>query len=282
MAPHKLREQTKFWPAPDIGDMELLKATYITHTFSKHVHVGYVIGVIETGAQGFQYRGRKHYAPAGSIVVINPETVHTGHAADLNGWTYRMMYPGPDLIRDVARQMGDESGRQPYFPQAVIEDAALAKLLHRTHLMLETSRSTLARESTFTWAMGQLIARHAQRCPRIDRTAGDHRAVRRLKSFMQSRYGDNLTLGQLSAEVDLSPFYLTRLFTRSTGLPPHAYLTQVRIEKAKVLLRREMPIPEVALETGFVDQSHLNRHFKRIVGVPPGQYHRQWTACGGV
>ena len=63
-----------------------------------------------------------------------------------------------------------------------------------------------------------------------------------------------------------------RVFRKVLGLPPHAYLVQVRITQAKKLLASGMAIAEVAAETGFSDQSHLHRHFKRIVGVTPGQY----------
>jgi AraC-like DNA-binding protein len=72
--------------------------------------------------------------------------------------------------------------------------------------------------------------------------------------------------------VQLSPFHLLRVFRAAVGLPPHAYQIQLRVARAKELLRAGMPIAAVAVEVGFVDQSHLTRHFKRLVGVPPGRY----------
>ncbi len=63
-----------------------------------------------------------------------------------------------------------------------------------------------------------------------------------------------------------------RVFCKQVGLPPHAYLVQTRVARAKVLLSMRLPIAQVAADTGFTDQSHLNRHFKRIVGVTPRQY----------
>jgi len=65
---------------------------------------------------------------------------------------------------------------------------------------------------------------------------------------------------------------LLRVFRKELGIPPHAYLTQVRVLRAKKLLSVGIPIAQVAWETGFADRSHLNRHFKRLVGVAPGQY----------
>jgi hypothetical protein len=70
----------------------------------------------------------------------------------------------------------------------------------------------------------------------------------------------------------LVPFRMVRTFTRQIGLPPHAYLNQVRVNRAKQLLANGEPIALVAYETGFADQSHLTRHFKRLFGLTPGQY----------
>jgi len=109
------REKTKFWHAPDIGNLELLKATYVTHTFRRHTHNGYVIGVIEEGIEGFYYRGRMHAAMPGDIVIINPEEVHTGHSVDHKGWTYRMMYPDANLLKKAASDLTGASEDYPFF-----------------------------------------------------------------------------------------------------------------------------------------------------------------------
>lgn len=59
----KAIEHVKFWRDPDLQDVELLRATYVTHAFSRHTHEGYAIGVIESGVEAFTYRGENHAAP---------------------------------------------------------------------------------------------------------------------------------------------------------------------------------------------------------------------------
>lgn len=88
----------------------------------------------------------------------------------------------------------------------------------------------------------------------------------------------NISLEQLAELTNLNRSYLIRVFRKTVGMPPYVYLTQVRVERAKLLLRQGMSPAETAIAVGMTDQSHLNRHFKRIVGVTPGQYrqaHRQ-------
>lgn len=87
-----------------------------------------------------------------------------------------------------------------------------------------------------------------------------------------------MTLAELARLAGLSAFHLCRVFRQSVGMPPHAYQTQLRVRQAKALLRAGQPIVSAAIAAGFYDQAHLTRHFKRIVGVPPGRYLESSTA----
>lgn len=265
-------EQTKFWLARDIGQVELLRARYITHSFSRHTHEGFAIGIIEQGAEQFYYRGATHVAPAGSIVLINPGEVHTGHAADDDGWVYRMLYPEATLLQQAASEAAGRERGIPYFPQPVIRDAHLTRLIRQLHRTLEQSDSHLARQAQFLETLVQLVLRHADDRPGLSRPSGPHRAVQQTRAYLEAHFTENVSLAELTEVAGLSRFHLTRLFRQTLGLPPHAYLTQVRVRKAKGLLTAGLPIAQVAAETGFTDQSHLTRHFKRVVGVTPGQY----------
>ena len=266
------REQAKFWLARDVGNFEVLRATYIRHSFSRHTHEGFAIGVVERGADVFYYRGAMHIAPAGSIVVINPGEMHTGHAATEAGWSYRMLYPDASLLQQAAI---DVRGRQrdiPFFPAPVFHDAQLAALIHRLHLTLETQASALERESWLVQTFAQLITRYADDRPQAQVVGKERQPVQRVRAYLEAHYAENVSLEQLAGIANLSPFHLLRVFHAETGLSPHIYLTQLRIDRARVLLLQGLPIAQVALETGFVDQSHLTRQFKRQTGITPGQY----------
>jgi transcriptional regulator GlxA family with amidase domain len=84
------------------------------------------------------------------------------------------------------------------------------------------------------------------------------------------RFTENISLEQLAALVNLSPYRLNRVFSQEVGVPPHAFLNQVRVWRAKAQLAKGMAIAQVAVETGFYDQAHLTRHFKRLLGYTPG------------
>ena len=93
--------------------------------------------------------------------------------------------------------------------------------------------------------------------------------------FLQAHCEENVSLAQLSQISGLSRFYLSRLFQREMGLSLNAYQLQVRIDRAKKLLLDEIPIAQVASKTGFYDQSHFSRYFKRLVGTTPKNYQKE-------
>lgn len=274
----KAVERVKFWRDPDLQNTELLHATYITHSFSRHSHEGYAIGVIESGVESFAYRGSTHHAPAGSIAVVHPGEVHTGHAGVPEGWCYRMFYPPIELVQQaIAEDVADLQSTQelswvPYFDHPVIHDPELALYIRQLHQTLERETTTLARESKMLWTLNQLVRRHGDRRPVHTSTGIESAAIALARDYLDTHYAHNISLDQLAALTQLKPLRLLRSFQKVIGLPPHRYLIQTRVVHAKTLLAQGMAIADVAFETGFTDQSHLNRHFKRLVGVTPGQY----------
>jgi AraC-like DNA-binding protein len=267
-----VNEAARYWTDESLGHLELLRASFVTHAFAPHTHDGFAIGVIESGTETFLYRRQRRVAPAGSIVLINPGELHTGEALSQEGWRYRMLYPDAGVLQRAASELAGQRVGIPFFPEPVVRDAATARLLLQLHTAIERGEAQLERESRLLWTMAVLIARHAD--ARLTAAAGkpEPGIAQRARAYLDAHLGDNITLDVLSRQVDVSAFHLVRVFRREVGLPPHGYLVQARVARAKVLLRHGTPIADVAHEVGFSDQSHLTRHFKRIVGVTPGQF----------
>lgn len=272
-----IQEHAMFWRDPLLDNLELLHATYVTHTFAPHMHEGFVIGIVDRGAETFTYRRSSHVAPVGSIVLINPCEMHTGSAATEQGWSYRCLYPSPTLLQRAASELVDCQRGIPFFSTAVLFDPDLSTQLSILHNTLATTSTTLERESRLLWTFAQVILRHADAYPSqsLRSLTKEDGAVTRVRAYIEERYAENISLEQLAQLANLSQFHLLRVFRNTVGLPPHMYLTYVRIRHAKQLLVHHRSLTDVALAVGFADQSHFTKHFKRIVGVPPGIYARQ-------
>ncbi len=260
--------------AKDLGGLELLSARYKDQNFSRHVHEGYCIGVIESGAQRFYRSGVNHIAAQDSIILVNADQVHDGHTASENGWSYRAMYPLPEMLEDICVEFQGARRDATWFSESVVSDPKMAQELRYLFNFLDTSDNALARETLYFNTLSALISRHGKSKKTLLKLRNESLAVARVQEYIDAHFSENITLQTLTDLTNLSPFYLARLFTKAIGLPPHAYQIQRRLHKAKQLIRLNIKLTDIAIDCGFTDQSHLSRHFKRSMGVAPGAFQR--------
>ncbi len=251
-----------------------MQATYVTHSFSRHFHEEYALGCIEDGALEFSYLGRKHLASAGLVNLVVPGEAHDGHAASAAGWSYRMFYLQPQMLLEAATAC-QARPRAPHFRQGVINDPQLAYSVRCTHAILQRAEATsLEKETRLLWLLAFWISRHAADRGQTRVPGCETQAVRRVTEYIRWGYADELGLQELASIACLSPFHLLRTFQKQTGVTPHEYLTQVRVEQARGMLRGQERLADIAQRTGFADQSHLTRTFKRRYGVTPGAFRK--------
>jgi AraC-like DNA-binding protein len=268
-------EVARYWQHAAVDGVDLLRARYVTHRYGRHAHETYTFGLIEAGVEEFEYAGRLFHATAGAVALLDPDVVHTGQAATPAGWSYRVLYPEVRVVTDVAAELGWPAGT-PRFPQTVLYDERTAALLRSAHQAAEYG-DRLASSTLLRAALADLLRAHAAGGPADD--PGPARpapaAVRAVRDLLHERLADPPALAELAAMTGLSQFALLRAFRAATGLPPHAYLNQQRVRRARQLLDDGVQAADVAAQVGFADQAHLTRHFKRVVGVPPAAYQRE-------
>ncbi|ELA8119248.1 AraC family ligand binding domain-containing protein [Vibrio parahaemolyticus] len=270
----KNKEIATFKIAQELGGLELLDAKYEKQNFSRHSHEGYTIGVIEKGAQQFFRTGGNHIAPQDSIILVNADEVHNGHSATEGGWEYKAMYPVPEQFQTLGQELGSPNIALPYFPQPVVYDPELASQLRLVFETLEKSDNRLLRETLVYGTLIKLASKHSTHRAPLKESTKAQRQLQLVKEFLEDFPQTDVSLEELAKLAGLSPFHLLREFQKQFGFPPHAYQIQQRLRMAKKLLKQGKRISDVAQECGFHDQSHLHRHFKKAMGVTPGQYLR--------
>ena len=255
-----------------LGGVSFLDASFRSFSYALHGHEEYAVGMTLRGVQVFRC-GRGSFAGTpGSVIAINPGEIHDGHAGQESGFSYRMAYVPKDSL---ARLLGDavfpECGA--FFRSALIDDADLsARMAAMFDILDATDASSLEVVTAFTEAMARLFARFASPGPRRRDRERSVNFVQDAMDYLRDNASRDITLEDLAARYGASPYVFLRHFRRVTGIPPHRFHIQCRVERARALIRSGMDLAETAASVGFCDQSHLNRRFREVCGITPGQY----------
>ncbi|MEO8028807.1 MAG: AraC family transcriptional regulator [Bryobacteraceae bacterium] len=258
--------------------IELHAGTAVRRTVPRHWHEEYHLCAHIGGGGALNYRGTTHMNGVGSVNLVEPGEVHSNHTDHPEGCDYLALNFDPALFHLGIDEMVS-GGEAPGFSAPVTYDRDTFVRFVRLHRSLTESADLVEQQVLFLDLLTTLLERHARRPSALKPVKRETRAVELVRDYLSAHYARKVDLASLALLTGLSPFHLTRVFAAHTGLPPHAFLKQVRIARAMTLLRKKVAISHVALETGFADQSHLTRAFKRIVGVSPGAYSR--LAFGG-
>jgi AraC-like DNA-binding protein len=251
--------------------LELSHVSRSSHVFPRHFHDDlYAIGLMRRGASYCLGPGHSDAIVAqGQACLINPGQVHSGVPVCDSVITYTMFYLHAELIRSLAEDLSQKPQAAPEFTTLICDHPALVASMHGLARAL-TSGCTLARESALVRTLGDVL----NACGGIAHTPTGHdpKLILQAKEMLCADLDQKITLKDMAAVLGVSQYHFLRTFKRQTGIPPHVFRTQRRVEQARVLIRRGMPLAEVAQATGFSDQSHFSNTFKLYTGATPGQY----------
>jgi AraC-like DNA-binding protein/quercetin dioxygenase-like cupin family protein len=240
------------------------------HSFPRHMHEQFGIGVIHRGAQkSASGRGPVEAGP-GDTITVNPGEVHDGSPIGDAGRSWRMLYFDPGVMTAAVGDITE--GRTGYreFSRPVMSDAGLADSFLRlfSAMTMDEAPAGIRQEERLLLLLADGLC---ERGAAMDQPPVP-RSISRARSLIDDDPAAVISLSDLARESGLSRFQVVRGFSRATGLTPHAYLVQRRIHAARRLIGQGVALAEAAAASGFADQSHMTRIFTRQYGVSPGRY----------
>jgi AraC-like DNA-binding protein len=257
-----------------VDGVECFSARFVSHVFDRHAHETFAIGTTFGGVQSFHCRGERRDSTAGHLMLFNPDEPHDGWAGSSGGFAYRMLYIPVDGLSKLVDGDIAGDGRSPklshgMFAEPVIRDPELARRLAAASDDLLMPASSLRAAERLSYVLRDVFRRHAGGRERDDPPRVASPRISRVRDLLESRYSEDVTIATVAEVAGMSRVHATRQFTLAYGMPPHAYLNQVRIRHAKGLLLSGASPARAAADVGFVEQSHFSRRFKRTVGVSP-------------
>jgi AraC-like DNA-binding protein len=237
------------------------------HEFPRHSHDQFGIGILERGGQRSWSSAGTVRASPGDVIMVNPGEIHDGTPLGGTPREWKIIYLAPEI---VARETGEDFVGADEIVRPVASDLVLGRsLLELFNCLVAANGEALEREEKLLRAVICLFRRHGT--AKFDLEEGVP-CIRKAVDRIRADPARNVSLKELADLAGLSRFQLLRSFSRRMGITPHAFLIQCRVIHAQQLLRGGQPVAQVAVETGFSDQSHLTRVFARQVGVTPGCY----------
>jgi AraC-like DNA-binding protein len=256
--------------APRQSGIERLEAYFAGHGYDPHRHDTYAIGVTLSGVQLFDYRGTTVHSHLGRAITVHPDEVHDGRAGTDSGFRYRIAYIEPRLIQGA---LGDKPRPLPFTGTGTTDDARLIRAILPALQDLDRPLEDLQ--------LDQIIAEVAAALIALDRSnrqsalpRANTRAVDLARGFLDANVEQMVASEQLEAVTGLDRFALARHFRACLGTTPHRYQVMRRLDRARHLMQTGASLADAAVASGFADQSHMTRQFKKAYGISPGRWQR--------
>ncbi|MYT68388.1 MULTISPECIES: AraC family transcriptional regulator [unclassified Streptomyces] len=257
------------WRPEVKGVTEVFHAHFTRHSYPMHVHDTWTLLIVDEGAVRYDLDRHEHGTPLGTVSLLPPGVPHNGSAATPDGFRKRVLYLDASDDGPLDTSLVGAAADSPD-----LVDPLLRHRIGQLHTALVRPGDELEAAARLALVGERLRERLRPAFGGPVRVAPDRRVADRLRQLLDARVVDGVVLEEAAGVLGAHPAHLVRSFSAAYGIAPHQYLMARRVDRARRLLLAGRPAGEVAADVGFYDQSHLTRHFKRVVGIPPARYAR--------
>ncbi|WP_413723302.1 helix-turn-helix domain-containing protein [Sodalis sp. RH24] len=259
------------WRSPDLK-AELLRGTFVDFSYDVHTHDTACFALLTEGNIRIRTRGNEFIARRGDLYAIDADEPHAGWPITAQGWSLRTLYVDIAYLHQLVDERGARHALTISGP--IIRDPQINAILYALHRSSETQGSLLFRDQAYLAFSDTLMKRYVKDAAKSPDGGPELGAVRRARAFLDEHLGDRVSLIDIAVQTGIPPFRLLRAFEREYGMTPHAYQRQARVRYAMHLIRHRCPLSQAGILSGFADQAHFTRWFRRFMGVTPGQYQK--------
>ena len=250
----------EFWRDPALPYAESRRACHSRACYKAHSHPSFSVGAVDQGSSRFTGAGTgPSVIQPGTVVWVPAAHVHACNPLPNTAWSYQMLH----LEASWLQALWQESGVPPLQTVQLTQDAGVYARFCQLNAVLFSEASAPEKEIA-------LIAFLGDWSPSL--ATDSRRRLQALLAHVQHEAEAPISLTELAKMANMSRYQLIRAFRQATGLTPHAYQLNQRINQARHHLRAGEPLAEIAYRLGFADQGHFQRVFKAHVGVTPGRY----------
>lgn len=261
----------KFTNSSALENVMLLNASMTDFSYGTHAHEEFSIGVTFSGRQDFYALGEHHKSYPGNIMVFNPDDAHDGTSGGETALKYKMLYVHPNQLAPYLEALKVVNAEQFRVREVVFDDAQVRDKILRLAALIDLHETTSSEYETVLFELAEQLVQFQSQTQAEPETR-TQLLLDRAKEYLQDNFQEEVSLDQLSQVACMSKFHFLRSFKAYTGMTPHQYWLNIRINRARQALRSNIPVSNIANELGFNDLSHFNRRFKPVFGMTPKKY----------
>ncbi|MGD9808161.1 MAG: AraC family transcriptional regulator [Deferribacterales bacterium] len=258
-----------FWRSEKLPHMEIRRTDMSNVPYKSHSHVEYLsIGAVDGGETVMNCCGEDSVVSAGMLVFFNPNDPHSCNPINKKSRSYWMMHLDVKWCEDMQREMFGSDSFVPLVSGCVTDEELFGDFCNYCRAVMD-EEEYYDGEYELIRIVTRIFEKYCTEKP-LDEIPSV--ILKEVAEYIEENPFENITLEELADKFRQNRFHLLRCFRNTYGLPPHAYQMNIRIERAKDMLKSGKSIADTAADTGFTDQSHFHRIFKKITAATPGEY----------
>lgn len=274
----KQNEILIFHELEGLPEATLVEATGIMNHFPRHVHSSFIFSLIDCGKREVSINSQKYSYRAGEMCILPPGTPHSCESISGNTFgphSYRTLCVSASYLQKLTEEISGRSSIPPHFEPELIYTDFEQDSFNYLFALQKTIGTMLEKQTALNTFLYHAIEHFSTRKLIQKQTGPQHEALDRVKIYIDKNFKEKITLNNIAEIGCLSPFHLHKLFVKRYGISPQEYIISSRIREAKSRIQSGYSLTEAALNSGFSDQSHFSRHFKKVIGISPGRFLRE-------
>lgn len=263
-----MSHEVQIWRPDGLPGVEILHENNATRLHTLYFG-SYVISAAVNVATEVQYQRQNYLVTNRSVHLGEPGEVYKA-IRQYHQCSVQVLQLDSAFVYDAAYELG--MAGQPHFRFPITWDEDTYVLLRRFHRSLTDSKNLLEQQTRVTELLRLLLTNYTEAQTQPALPSLGKAAIYRARDYLHAFWDKNITLDELAQAVHHSKSYVADSFRHEFGIPPHTYQIHLRIAHARLLLAQGQTISHVATITGFADQAHLTRYFKRVIGITPAVF----------